>query len=186
MRLLFIVSLLLVNVQLFAIFQNPHASSLSCSSRFSKKMSKTIRSFFAPAVATSNKRARHGVATGDVNVGKNDQPKSKSMAMQVPSSDSATAKDPSETAATSHNVTPSLGTNTKVVSTDGNLNTTGWAPLDNLEPGWRSALGPQFSRPYFQRLMAFLDKEVKAHTVYPPSSEIFTAFNLCPLDNVKV
>lgn len=62
----------------------------------------------------------------------------------------------------------------------------GWQPFDSLEPGWRASLASEFHRPYFQLLMKFLATESKSQTVFPPSNEIFTALNLCPLDQVKV
>lgn len=62
----------------------------------------------------------------------------------------------------------------------------GWEPFDTMEPGWKTSLAPEFKKPYFQRLLTFLTSEIKSQTVFPPAKDIFTAFNLCPLDNVKV
>ena len=39
---------------------------------------------------------------------------------------------------------------------------------------------------YYQDLQAFLDVEYKNKTIYPPRNEIFNAFNLTPLSEVKV
>jgi len=62
----------------------------------------------------------------------------------------------------------------------------GWAPFDTLEPGWKASLSKEFNKSYFQNLMKFLAVEAKSQTIFPPSNEIFTALNLCPLDSVKV
>jgi len=58
---------------------------------------------------------------------------------------------------------------------------------DALELGWRSVLASQFTKPYFQKLKTFLRAEHKAGArIYPPISLIFSAFNLCPFDQVRV
>jgi uracil-DNA glycosylase len=55
-----------------------------------------------------------------------------------------------------------------------------------LEPGWKSALSPEFSKTYMTDLRNFLRAEVKKKVIYPKPSEYFAAFNLTPLDKVKV
>jgi len=56
-----------------------------------------------------------------------------------------------------------------------------------IEEGWKEALMSEWGKPYFQKLRAFLVEEMQAgHTVYPPASLIFNAFNLTPFDQVKV
>jgi hypothetical protein len=62
----------------------------------------------------------------------------------------------------------------------------GWQPFDEMEISWKRRLYPEFSKPYFQRLLKFLEEEIKTKTVFPPSDQIFTALNLCPYDKVKV
>ena len=42
------------------------------------------------------------------------------------------------------------------------------------------------SKDYYKSLNEFWDKEYSAHTVFPPRELIFNAFNLTPLDQVKV
>ena len=39
---------------------------------------------------------------------------------------------------------------------------------------------------YYKDLRAFLDEEYKNKIIYPPRNEIFNAFNLTPLSEVKV
>ena len=63
----------------------------------------------------------------------------------------------------------------------------GWPPMDTLDPSWRRRLLPEYSKPYFQRLMAFHGQEIDSgKTIYPPSEDVFTAFNLCPFDKTRV
>ncbi len=55
-----------------------------------------------------------------------------------------------------------------------------------IEESWEKALAEEFEKDYFKQLVAFVHSEYSQHTCYPPGKEIFNAFNLCPLDNVKV
>ena len=55
-----------------------------------------------------------------------------------------------------------------------------------LEPGWLSLLKEEFGKDYFIKLKQFLLEEKATHRVFPEGSLIFNAFNLTPLDKVKV
>lgn len=55
-----------------------------------------------------------------------------------------------------------------------------------LEPGWKTVLLSEFSKPYMQELRKFLNTEKKGQTIYPRPSELFAAFNTTPLEQVKV
>ncbi len=56
-----------------------------------------------------------------------------------------------------------------------------------IEPSWKEALEPEFSKPYFNTLIDFIKQEkTDGKTVYPPGSLIFNAYNTTPLDRVKV
>ncbi|MFC3198543.1 uracil-DNA glycosylase [Parapedobacter deserti] len=55
-----------------------------------------------------------------------------------------------------------------------------------LESGWKTALGPEFEKPYMQALKLFLQEEKKQHPVFPPGNFVFNAFNHTPFDRVKV
>jgi uracil-DNA glycosylase len=60
-------------------------------------------------------------------------------------------------------------------------------PNVQIEPTWKAALEPEFSKPYFKTLIDFIKQEKEeGKTVYPPGSLIFNAYNLTPLDEVKV
>ena len=76
--------------------------------------------------------------------------------------------------------------NTAVVENAQSTAKLGWIPFDEMEPGWKASLAREFDRPYFKTLLAFLSAESKSQTIFPPAKDIFTAFNLCPLDQVKV
>jgi uracil-DNA glycosylase len=56
-----------------------------------------------------------------------------------------------------------------------------------IEQSWKNALAGEFDKPYFAQLVRFLHQEKGAgKVIYPPGSQIFRAFELTPLDQVKV
>ena len=56
-----------------------------------------------------------------------------------------------------------------------------------IEESWKRALAPEFEKPYFEVLVAQLHREKRQGIViYPPGPLIFNAFNLTPIDKVKV
>ncbi len=55
-----------------------------------------------------------------------------------------------------------------------------------IEESWKKVLMSQFESPYFADLKAFLLEEKKQYTIYPPGSQIFSAFDVLPFDKVKV
>ena len=55
-----------------------------------------------------------------------------------------------------------------------------------IESSWKSKLGDEFEKPYFQELTEFIKQEYLTQTVYPPGKEIFRAFDCCDFSNVKV
>ena len=55
-----------------------------------------------------------------------------------------------------------------------------------IEASWGKALAEEFDKEYFHQLSVFVHDEYRQFVCYPPGKEIFNAFNLCPLDNVKV
>lgn len=56
-----------------------------------------------------------------------------------------------------------------------------------IEESWKRALAAEFGKPYFVSLVNFLHGEKAAGaTVFPPGKDIFKAFELTPLDRVKV
>jgi uracil-DNA glycosylase len=56
-----------------------------------------------------------------------------------------------------------------------------------IEPGWKTALKSEFSKPYFVEAVHFLKTEKAAgKIIYPPGALIFNAFNTTSFDKVKV
>ena len=56
-----------------------------------------------------------------------------------------------------------------------------------IEQSWHEALRDEFEKPYFESLVRELHAQKNAgKVIYPPGSMIFKAFELCPLDKVKV
>ena len=58
--------------------------------------------------------------------------------------------------------------------------------MAGLTGGWMEALKGEFRKPYYRTLYEKIKEEYHTHVVYPPSDEIFTAFHLTPIENVKV
>jgi len=56
-----------------------------------------------------------------------------------------------------------------------------------IEDSWKKVLRPEFSKPYFQQIVAHLRTEKATKTViYPPGQLIFNAFYCTPFHQVKV
>eukprot|EP01104_Vermistella_antarctica_P011416 TRINITY_DN3182_c0_g1_i1.p1 TRINITY_DN3182_c0_g1~~TRINITY_DN3182_c0_g1_i1.p1 ORF type:complete len:302 (+),score=82.99 TRINITY_DN3182_c0_g1_i1:74-907(+) len=57
--------------------------------------------------------------------------------------------------------------------------------LDN-NGTWYEHLSGEFQKPYFQKLTDFLKTEQGSQQVFPPPEDIFTAFNKCKFEDVRV
>ena len=56
-----------------------------------------------------------------------------------------------------------------------------------IEQSWKDALSSEFNKDYFIKLTDFVRGEyLSGKTVFPEPKNIFNAFNLCPLNQVKV
>ena len=56
-----------------------------------------------------------------------------------------------------------------------------------IESSWKQALQSEFDEPYFAALVRFLHEEKAAgKVIFPPGGRIFRAFELTPVDSVKV
>lgn len=55
-----------------------------------------------------------------------------------------------------------------------------------IEQSWKDKLSEEFEHDYFLDLVKFVKYEYQNTTVYPPANEIFSAFDACPFDAVKV
>lgn len=51
---------------------------------------------------------------------------------------------------------------------------------------WKDALSAEFSKDYYKKLFLFIRDEYSRDTIYPKADDIFNAFHLTPLANVKV
>jgi uracil-DNA glycosylase len=56
--------------------------------------------------------------------------------------------------------------------------------LPPIPPGWPGLRGER-DEPYFRSLEAFLEREYRTTTVYPPADEVFEALRLTPFRNVR-
>ncbi|HKL90526.1 MAG TPA: hypothetical protein VJ880_05045, partial [Allomuricauda sp.] len=56
----------------------------------------------------------------------------------------------------------------------------------NIEPSWRTQLNDEFEKPYFQELATFVKNEYQTNTCYPKGKDIFSAFDHCPFQEIKV
>lgn len=56
-----------------------------------------------------------------------------------------------------------------------------------IESSWKQALQSEFEQPYFAELVRILHQEKReGRVIFPPGGQIFKAFELTPLDQVKV
>src|SRR6476620_7426189 len=55
-----------------------------------------------------------------------------------------------------------------------------------IEAFWKEVLHKEFTKPYFEQIVAFLKIEkAQGKTIYPPGSLIFNAFDKTPFNRVK-
>ena len=55
-----------------------------------------------------------------------------------------------------------------------------------IDPTWKKVLKVEFQKLYWEGLTEFVRKQYLSGKVYPLAKNIFRAFDLCPLDKVKV
>ena len=55
-----------------------------------------------------------------------------------------------------------------------------------LSDDWMAELRPEFAKPYYKNLYDKVNEEYRTRVVYPAGSELFSAFELTPLSEVKV
>lgn len=55
-----------------------------------------------------------------------------------------------------------------------------------IESSWNELLKEEFEQEYFRNLTDFVRTEYQQHRVYPPGSQIFSAFDFCPVQATKV
>ena len=55
-----------------------------------------------------------------------------------------------------------------------------------IDLSWKPYLETEFNKPYFKDLVNFIKSEFKKHTCFPPGHLIFSAFDNCKFDDLKV
>ncbi len=55
-----------------------------------------------------------------------------------------------------------------------------------MEPSWKTALQAEFEKPYFKELSKAVKEAYFSRVVFPAPQNVFSAFALCPVDQVKV
>lgn len=55
-----------------------------------------------------------------------------------------------------------------------------------IEKSWKKILNSEFKKEYFNSLVSFLKDEYKNNIIYPPGKKIFSSFDYCPFNKVKV
>lgn len=55
-----------------------------------------------------------------------------------------------------------------------------------IEASWKNLLHREFAKDYFRKLIDFVKSEYKSDTIFPPGKDIFRAFDLTSVDDVKV
>lgn len=55
-----------------------------------------------------------------------------------------------------------------------------------IDKTWKAHLKTEFQKPYWGELTEFVRRQYLSGRVFPPAKNIFRAFDLCPIDQVKV
>ena len=55
-----------------------------------------------------------------------------------------------------------------------------------IQNDWLKPLKPEFRKPYYAELFKFVQNEYATRKIFPPADDIFNAFHLTPLHEVKV
>ncbi|GAB3723485.1 uracil-DNA glycosylase [Flavobacterium koreense] len=58
--------------------------------------------------------------------------------------------------------------------------------LIEINSSWKEKLNEEFDKSYFVNLVEFVKNEYTTHRCFPNDNLIFSAFDYCPFDNVKV
>ncbi len=55
-----------------------------------------------------------------------------------------------------------------------------------LSEDWKKKFQDEFQKSYFKNLIEFVDQEYELHQCFPPKDHIFSAFNYCAFQDIKV
>lgn len=56
----------------------------------------------------------------------------------------------------------------------------------NIDSSWKPLLEAEFNKPYFSDLAAFVKQEYQSYKCFPPGKQIFSAFDHCKYEDLKV
>jgi len=56
----------------------------------------------------------------------------------------------------------------------------------SIHQSWKPYLQKEFDKPYFKELTDFVKSEYQQYQCFPPGKQIFSAFDWCPFDELKV
>lgn len=56
----------------------------------------------------------------------------------------------------------------------------------NIHPSWKEILQEEFKKTYFKDLSVFIKEEYSKYRCYPSEKQIFSAFDICSFNDVKV
>ena len=59
-------------------------------------------------------------------------------------------------------------------------------PPPPLPQSWLDTLQGEFQKPYWPKLQEFVAEERREYDVYPPDTDVYSAFHLAPLEQVRV
>ncbi|MEX2379317.1 MAG: uracil-DNA glycosylase, partial [Vicingaceae bacterium] len=58
--------------------------------------------------------------------------------------------------------------------------------INDIPKDWQVLLKNEFEKDYFKKLATYVDEEYNKTTCYPPKTQLFEAFKLCPYEKLKV
>ena len=58
--------------------------------------------------------------------------------------------------------------------------------MSGINGDWYEALKEEFKKPYYKKLFDTVNTEYHTRKIFPPAQDIFNAFHLTPLKDVKV
>jgi uracil-DNA glycosylase len=58
--------------------------------------------------------------------------------------------------------------------------------LEQIPGTWGTVLSDEIQKPYFRNLVEFVENDRRAHTIFPPQGEVYTALALTPFEKVRV
>ena len=58
--------------------------------------------------------------------------------------------------------------------------------MSAISNDWLEPLSPEFKKPYYAKLYKTVKEEYSTHQIFPPADDIFNAFAITPLKDVKV